>query len=188
MLVPPIVSLDRIERHELNLCLIAWQHKMGAWTRPFEQVEWLHGLRHNGELVAVTAAAQLMRERCGGFDRSQAFELGRVCAARPHINRAMLRLWREFVFPAICTAHGYGFVISYQDAVLHSGNLYRFDGWRLVGASRSGTDARSGRKGRSKKIWAWGAPGAFEALDSVPRGSSHRRARLDSDDDARPWI
>jgi len=157
MLVPPVVSLDRIERHELNDCLTAWQHKMGAWTRPFEQVEWLHGLRHNGELVAVTAAAQLMRERCGGFDRSQAFELGRVCAARPHINRAMVRLWREFVFPAICAAHGYCAVISYQDAVMHRGDLYRFDGWTLVGASRSGTDARSGRKGRSKKIWAWGA-------------------------------
>lgn len=155
-LVPPIVALETIDRNRLNQCLVAWGHQMGPWKRPFEQFEWLHGLSHNGDLVAVTAAGTLIRARCGGFDRSEAIELGRVCAARPHVNRAMLRLWREFVFPAICAVHGYTAVISYQDAALHSGNLYRFDGWRVVGTSRSGSDMRGNRRGRSKKIWAWG--------------------------------
>lgn len=63
----------------------------------------------------------------------------------------VLRLWREFVFPAM----GYQFAISYQDAALHSGNLYRFDGWTRIGYSSSGTDARSGRRGRNKFIWQW---------------------------------
>jgi antitoxin VapB len=129
---------------------------MGPWERPPEFAEWFHGLRHNGELVAVLAAGQLIRATtCGGLTRAEAFELGRVCAARRNINRAALRLWREFVAPAIAHAHGYRWVISYQDAKLHKGDLYRFDGWKQLGASRSGTDQRSGRKGRSKIIWGW---------------------------------
>ncbi len=79
-------------------------------------------------------------------------ELSRICAARPHLNRAILRLWRESVFALL--PHVYA--ISYQDAVLHSGDLYRFDGWQcIVQSARSGTDARSGKKGRRKRVWLW---------------------------------
>jgi hypothetical protein len=45
--------------------------------------------------------------------------------------------------------------ISYQDAALHSGNLYRFDGWQRRAFSHSGTDTRSGRPGRDKWIWVY---------------------------------
>lgn len=156
MLFAPLVSLDAIDRAELNDCLQRWEHKMGTWRRPPELSEWFHGLRHDGELVAVMAAGQLIRATTvGGLTRAQAFELGRVCAARPHINRAALRLWREFVAPAIARAHGYQWIISYQDAKLHTGNMYRFDGWKKLGVSRSGTDQRSGAKGRSKIVWGW---------------------------------
>jgi len=55
------------------------------------------------------------------------------------------------VFPAL----GYPFAISYQDADLHNGNTYRFDGWKRIGRSKSGVDTRSGRKGRDKIIWLW---------------------------------
>lgn len=154
-LLPPIAHLAPIDREDLNRCLLAWGHRMGEWNRPIER-EWLTGLFQDGKLVVVLAASVLIRETCAGLSRDQAFELGRVCAARPHLNRAALRLWREFVFPTICRRHGYRAVVSYQDAVLHSGDLYRFDGWKWIGSSRSGTDRRSGRKGRSKVIWAWG--------------------------------
>ena len=127
---------------------------MGEWNRPFTK-EWLTGLFHHGRPVAVLAAAVLIQPRCGGYTRAEAFELGRVCACRRDINRAALRLWREFILPDICHAEGFRAVISYQDAVLHSGDLYRFDGWFKVGESRSGTDRRSGRKGRRKIIWAY---------------------------------
>lgn len=150
----PYVTLEPIERSELNQCLTEWGHQMGAWERPLMK-EWLTGLFHHGRPVAVLAAASLIRERCGGFSRSEAFELGRVCAARRDINRAALRLWREFVFPDICRSNGYRAVISYQDAALHTGDLYRFDGWRKLGESSSGTDSRSGRKGRKKVIWGY---------------------------------
>jgi hypothetical protein len=63
-----------------------------------------------------------------------------------------LRLWREFVFPTL----GYRYAISYQDADLHNGNTYRFDGWkRLPLIGRSGPDSRSGRLGRRKYVWLW---------------------------------
>jgi hypothetical protein len=164
MLIAPIAHLAQIDRDTLNDALNAWGHKMGPWLRPEFKGEWLHGLYNNGGLVAVVAAAQLITPHitttAGPLDRAQAFELGRLCAVRPNLCRAMLRLWREFVFPAICAAHGYKWVISYQDAVLHRGDVYRFDGWVEIGRSNSGTDARSGRKGRRKIIWGWATDNA----------------------------
>ena len=164
MLAPPIARLDAISRDELNECLTAWGHRMGPWNRPSNR-EWFWGLYHHDQLVAVAAAGDLINERCAGLDRTEAFELGRLCAAQPDLCRAMLRLWRAFVFPAISQAHGYSWVVSYQDAVLHSGNTYRFDGWVQLGKSRSGPDRRSGRRGRSKVIWGWSADeGAMSAV------------------------
>ena len=85
--------------------------------------------------------------------REECCELSRLCCERPDLCRVVLRLWREFVFPAT----GKHWAISYQDAVAHTGNLYRFDGWVRLGKSRSGTDQRSGRRGRNKVIWGWTA-------------------------------
>lgn len=155
LLLPPLISFDAISRNELNKCLVAWGHKMGPWNRPDYGCEVFHGLQHNGDLVAVTAAARLIPKVTAGLSRDDAFELGRVCAARRDLNRVALRLWREFVFPAMCRAHGWTWAISYQDAALHSGDLYRFDGWVRLGHSSSGTDARSGARGRRKVIWGW---------------------------------
>lgn len=155
LLLDPLVSFDAINRDELNRCLIAWGHKMGPWDRPNYGREAFHGLRHNGELVAVTAAASLISEKTVNLTRDDAFELGRVCASRRDLNRVVLRLWREFVFPPMCLVHGWTWVISYQDAALHSGDLYRFDGWAKLGFSHSGTDRRSSRRGRDKVIWGW---------------------------------
>lgn len=158
MLLPPLIGFDAIGRDELNRCLVAWDHKMGPWERPENFPEWFHGLRHNGELIAVLAAAALIKEPVAGLLRTEAVELGRVCAARPAINRAAVRLWREFVFPSLCTVNGQAWVISYQDAVMHTGGLYRFDGWIKLGVSSSGTDPRAiggGRTGRRKVIWGF---------------------------------
>ncbi len=155
MLVAPIARIEAIDKVTLNGRLVAWEHKMGPWTRPTFR-GWFHGLFHHDELVAVSAAGDLIRPNTvDGLTREHAFELARLCAARPGLNRVMLRLWREFVFPDLCRAHGWGWAISYQDAVLHTGNLYRHDGWVRIGTSRSGNDARSGRKGRNKVVWGW---------------------------------
>jgi antitoxin VapB len=155
MLLPPVISFDAIDKCDLNRCLVAWGHKMGPWNRPDFGSEAFHGLRHHGELIAVTAAARIIPEQTVGFHRDDTFELGRMCAVRPNLNRVTLRLWREFVFPGMCQAHRWTWAISYQDAVLHSGDLYRFDGWVRLGRSKSGTDQRSGRVGRDKVVWGW---------------------------------
>jgi hypothetical protein len=162
MLIPALISFDTITRAELNDCLVACEHKMGAWNRPPFR-EWLFGLRHHGRVIAATASGDLIKEPVAGFTRAEAFELGRVCAEGPNLNRAVLRLWREFVFPVLCNAHGFTWVVSYQDAVLHNGDLYRFDGWVRLCRSRSGTDGRSGAIGRDKWIWGWCADPALRA-------------------------
>lgn len=167
-MLPPLISFDTIDRAELNNCLRTWGHKMGPWERPDFGDDCLHGLRHHGELVGVTAAAGMISPATCGLSRAHAFELGRVCAARRDICRVVIRIWREFVFPAICKANGWQWVISYQDAVLHSGDLYRFDGWVRLGRSNSGTDQRSGKRGRRKVIWGWHADAAQRAIRALP--------------------
>ncbi|MBF0584847.1 MAG: hypothetical protein HQL80_11530 [Magnetococcales bacterium] len=152
-----IVTYGSIDLATANACLIAWEHRMGPLRRG-NQRGVHHGLFHDGQPVAVTMASTLIRERVGGvegmvLDRGNTVELSRLCAVRPGLCRVALRLWREFVFPFL--DGGYLYAISYQDAAQHSGNIYRFDGWRRVGYSHSGRDTRSGRPGRNKYVWLW---------------------------------
>lgn len=149
----PHITLEEIGRSELNTWLSAWQHRMGPVRRPFRG--WSHALLQDGRPVAVAATDRLIRERAAGLERSEAVELSRLCAARPDINRAMLRLWRAFIFPELTVTHGFRWAISYQDKALHRGNLYRFDGWVALAHSASGTDSRSGRRGGRKIVWGW---------------------------------
>jgi hypothetical protein len=155
MTLIPAVTFEEIGLAHANELLQAWAHRMGPLERG-NSAGVHYALLHEGRPVAVAMAASLIRECVGGgnqhLTRENCIELARLCAARPGLCRVALRLWREFVFPNM----GYAAAISYQDADLHNGNTYRFDGWTQVGRSRSGTDARSGRKGRNKLIWAWG--------------------------------
>lgn len=125
---------------------------------------WNHALYHEGRPVAVTMANTLIRECVGGINmnltRENCVELSRLCAERPGLCRVALRLWREFVFPTL----KYKYVISYQDADLHNGYTYRFDGWKRIGRSRSGKDTRSGREGRDKYVWLWESPAWKEQM------------------------
>ena len=156
-LIPPIVHLAQIEIDEANRLLEAWSHKMGACRRPNSHI-WAHAMFMHGEPVAVSITASLVRETCAGLTRAEAVELARLCAGRPRLNRAMLRIWREAVLPPLCRAYGWTWAVSYQDEDIHSGNTYRFDGWKVLGRSSSGTDKRSGRKGRRKTVWGWRIP------------------------------
>ncbi|MBF0626247.1 MAG: hypothetical protein HQL82_15765 [Magnetococcales bacterium] len=166
-----IITYEPISLESANACLIAWEHRMGPLLRG-NQRGVHHGLLLDGEPMAVTMTSTLIRERVGGvdelsLDRSNTVELSRLCAARPGLCRVVLRLWREFVFPSL--AGGYRYAISYQDAAQHSGNIYRFDGWRRVGYSHSGRDTRSGRPGRNKYIWLWERPSS-STTDPAPAG------------------
>lgn len=170
----PLVSFDLIGEDELNWCLRQWGHKMGPLERPLQYGGGAHGLRHDGRLVAVTAWSALIRENCAGMGflpRETTTELSRVCAERPDLCRAVVRLWREFVFPAIRQARKHEWAVSYQDGHLHSGDLYRNDGWVKLGVFRSGGfDPRTGRKGRSGFVWGWHSdPAARQARKQADR-------------------
>jgi antitoxin VapB len=149
-----ICSFVEITLPEANKYLCLWKHKMGELQRG-DQGAICHALLHRETPIAITAASHLIRQNVGGgltqLTRKNTIELSRLCASRSGLCRVALRMWREFVFPEL----PFDFAISYQDADLHNGNTYRFDGWRRVGYSHSGTDTRTGRKGRNKWIWIW---------------------------------
>lgn len=151
----PLASFDGCQLHEANALLQRWGHRMGPLERGNSGAQHCHVLRAHGAPVAVVCTSSLIRERVGGglghMTRENTVELSRLCAGEPWACRVALRLWRECVFPGT----GARWAISYQDASLHSGNVYRFDGWRRAGYSSSGTDQRSGRRGRKKWIWVW---------------------------------
>lgn len=151
-----VASFKPIDMGKANDALLAWGHKMGILHRGNQQAV-CHGLFHGDKLVALTMVSTLITPSVGGslplLDRDNCCELSRLCAERPGLCRVAIRLWREFVFPSL----GYSYAISYQDSDLHSGNTYRFDGWRRAHRSRSGNDTRSGRKGRDKWVWVWPA-------------------------------
>ena len=148
------VSFEPVPLSKANECLIKWGHKMGALHRG-NQGAICHALINEGKAVAVTTASNLITPVVGGgcrwLKRENTIELSRLCAARSGLCRVALRLWREFVFPAL----GYEFAVSYQDSDLHNGNTYRFDGWERLARARSGADTRSGRPGRDKWVWVW---------------------------------
>lgn len=156
MLLPP-VTFERVTLAEANDCLLTWGHRMGPLARGDADHMEHYALRHEGRAVAVAMTSRLVRECVGGgnqhLTRANTCELSRLCAERSNLCRVALRLWREFVFPKL----GYEHAISYQDADMHNGNTYRFDGWIRIGFSSSGIDRRSGRKGRRKWIWKWSA-------------------------------
>lgn len=168
-LFAPIAHIEAIDRADLNRLLVRWGHRMGPYTRPSYAIEAHHALFEHGEPVAVTASGETVREVVGsgtGIVRPQVVELARLCAGRRDLCRPMLRLWREMLFPAIAKAHGRIAAVSYQDEALHSGNLYRFDGWRnLCAAGGGGVDNRTGRKGRHMRVWGW--PVASPAFASL---------------------
>lgn len=175
MIAAPIAHLEAIDRSTLNRLLDEWGHRMGAYTRPRFAIEAHHALFEHGRPIAVTAAGETVREVVGstGIRREDAVELVRLCAARPDLCRPMLRLWREIVFPRLAEAHRRIIAVSYQDEALHSGNLYRFDGWIDLGtAGGGGPDARSGRRGRHLRVWGWShtAAGTDLLLEGAARG------------------
>ena len=149
----PVVALTECTLDQANVLLVLWGHRMGPLHRG-NQGAVCHVLLNGSHPVAVTTASNLISPVVGNANwlmRENTIELSRLCAERKDINRAMLRLWREFVFPTL----NYQYAMSYQDADIHNGNTYRFDGWERVAYSSSGPDTRSGRKGRNKWVWQW---------------------------------
>lgn len=168
----PFIAFDAVPLDVANDCLERWGHKMGPINRPINDTS-AFALMHEGRPVSVVTHSGLIREHVGGglsyLTRDNAIELSRLCAEGPGLCRVALRLWREFVF----SKTGAGAAISYQDAELHNGNTYRFDGWKRAAYARAGgDDQRSGRKARNRWVWVWPP----EAVVEVPRPEVQRVA------------
>lgn len=150
----PTVTFEEVDPALSNACLIAWGHKMGPLNRG-KQRGLHHALISNGHPVAVACTSHLIHGWVGGgmshITRDNSRELSRLCAERPGLCRVALRLWREFVFPLL----GVRYAVSYQDADLHTGATYRFDGWKRHAYIRGTTDNRSGRAARNKWVWVY---------------------------------
>ena len=164
MLAAPIIHLEQVDNVDADKLLVAWEHKMGPCNRPMGKIR-SHILFAHGEPVALSVTADLVAETCAGLTRDEAIELARLCASRRDLNRVMLRLWREYLFPSYVKL----WAVSYQDEALHSGDTYRFDGWWKIGHSHSGTDRRSDRKGRNKTIWAYTHDADLRSAVRFPR-------------------
>lgn len=157
LLIDPMVSFDLIDREEANAALSAWAHKHGELHRPIFKDPIDYGVRERGDLVAVITTDTLIRPT-QGFNRSQACEISRICADRAGLCHTALRLWKQFAFPAISRAWGIRWVISYQDATRHAGELYRRNSFALIGYSSGGGDPRAAQgtvNVRRRLIWAW---------------------------------
>jgi hypothetical protein len=146
----PLATFEVITEQEMNACLIAWGHKMGPLSRPMAAPH-CYGLRIGDEVQGVVSDSSLIPEELAGQRREDTIEVSRLCASQPSLCRVTLRLWREVAFPLQRERHA----ISYQDERLHTGNTYRFDGWRVLTRTRSGLDRRSDRAGRNKTVWIW---------------------------------
>jgi hypothetical protein len=140
---------------EVNRLLIEWGHKLGACRRPFRSEGF--GLSVHGRIVAVAMSCSIVNGPVAGYLRTEVVELARLAASEPWANRVMLRLWREVCAPG-WRNWPVKAAVSYSHNAMHSGNLYRFDGWRKVrddcGSSGGGawsrkrycTDAVHGKK------------------------------------------
>lgn len=165
MPIDPLGSFDLIGRDEANEFIERCGHQMGAIRRPLFRAPIDFGLREKGELIAVATADTLIRPTAG-LTRHDAFELSRLCAAAPRLCRLMLRMWTEIGYPEIVRTWGTPWAISYQNALLHTGDLYRFDGWVKLKYSTGGRDPRAlldTVTARRRVLWGWNASRAAMA-------------------------
>ena len=174
LLDAPIVACSPVSIDEANRLLVAWDHKLGPVYRPFRQEA--YALEVDGQPVAIAVSASIVSSHVVGwlnlatkadpvrYDRHEVVELAR-CAAAPGnawANRVMLRLWREVCAPR-WDCWPVRAAVSYSHNGLHTGQLYRFDGWLKIhdncGSAgggrysrlRDSTDAVYGRK----SLWLW---------------------------------
>jgi hypothetical protein len=157
----PLVTFDLIDDAVADAALVEWEHWLGACNRPFGRQSF--GLTIEGELLAVAVSASTVNETCAGWPRGEVVELARLCAHPDHrdLTRVALRLWR-IVAPGCWSARYWPVraCVSYQNAVRHTGAIYRFDGWTKVADVRGGQSGPNSTWTRSKRydpkaIWVW---------------------------------
>lgn len=155
----PLVAFDLITNDFADQLLKDWGHWLGGCNRPFGRQSF--GLSIEGEVLAVAVSASTVGASCAGFARKQCVELARLCSAPPHrdLTRPTLRLWRKVAPVAWERSYWRPLaLVSYQNAVRHTGDIYRFDGWRRaaeVKGSTGGGTYSSTKKAEAKAVWVF---------------------------------
>jgi hypothetical protein len=162
LLTDGIVDVQPITLDDANDMLVPWEHKLGAVNRPFRSEPF--ALFIDGDPICVAVSPSTVSSTAGGYQRNELVELARLCAAPGNswVNRVMLRIWREVLGPR-WDCWPVKAALSYSKNAMHSGNLYRFDGWVKIandaGSSGGGqwstlrTDDDVVRG--SKSLWIW---------------------------------
>lgn len=158
----PLASFDVIPDDVADSQLRAMGHWLGGCNRPFGRQSF--GLYVSNELVAVAVSASTVNATCGGWPRQKVVELARLCAtpSQRWATRVCLRLWRE-IAPRCWAEHYWPVeaVVSYQNAVRHTGNIYRFDGWTKVADVRGSTGGGNWTRKKDmepKSVWVYVVP------------------------------
>lgn len=155
----PVASWERIEDRDANRYLIAWGHYLRGCNRPYGKQSF--GLFLRGELVSVAVSAFLVKRSIYGFERTRTIELARLCSHPEHreMTRVALRLWRESAV-AEWPYNSADALLSYSRRDMHTGSIYRFDGWKHIAttrASRVGLKSKrsTGREIPAKDLWCF---------------------------------
>lgn len=155
----PLIGVYPVDIGKANEMLVAWGHKLGAVNRPFRQEA--YALELNGLMISIAVSASAVNH-AGGYRRNEIVELARLASCEPWANRVMLRLWRQICAP-MWACWPVKAAISYSHNAMHTGNLYRFDGWRAIktdcGSSGGGGWSRKRCSGDvvngKKTLWVW---------------------------------
>ena len=147
---------------EANELLVKFEHKLGPVNRPFRSEPWVFLVDSRPVSVAVGASivSKHITDDAGTvlYRRREVVELARLASCETWANRLMLRWWREVAAPR-WSCWPVKAAVSYHHEGLHTGDLYRFDGWRKVRSGcgsgggggwsrqREETEALTGRKG-----------------------------------------
>lgn len=159
----PLMAWELIPDAIADSKLVEWGHWLGGCNRPFGRHSF--GLSLEAEIVAVAVSASTVAPRCGGMARKEVVELARLCSHPDHtdLTRVALRLWRK----TAPTAWGREYwpvraVVSYSNSIRHTGDIYRFDGWKNIFdvPGEVNTDSRTGKKRKTdpKKVWVFHLP------------------------------
>jgi hypothetical protein len=155
----PVSGIYPVSLRDANTLLEHWNHRLGPVNRPFRSEPWV--LEAHGLPVAVAVSCSIVHGPVAGYMLHEVVELARL-AGKPPFTRPMLRLWREICAPA-WQGWTVRAAVSYSHNAMHSGDLYRFDGWEKIrddaGSGGGGAWSRRRHAGDAvagrKSLWIW---------------------------------
>lgn len=154
----PLVGFYKIDNSEADKLLREWCHWLGGCNRPFGRQSFAVDVCGKGA-VSIAVSASTVNATCGGYDRQSVVELARLCS---HPNerwatRVCLRLWREVGAP-LWPYWEVKALVSYANNNRHTGDVYRFDGWKKVAEVAGGVAGGGWQRGKryeEKSVWSY---------------------------------